>query len=561
MYQCNICGADVKKFFPYKGGTSALSELQRKLDVIGSDVDNFGCPSCGCHDRERHLKLYIEKTGILKGKEGMRILHFAPEKNIINFLVELNPEIYILADLYSIDPRFEKIDIEEIPYSDRTFDLVIANHVLEHVNQPSKAMAEINRVLVDDGIAILQTPFSQFLERTFEDKSIKTPEQRLFFYGQEDHVRTFGLDLFSEMSNYLINKVKQHADIFDSDLVSNYGVNELEPFFLFGKKSLELESVLDLPNKIEQELVSNLEPQVSICCITFNHEKFIEKTIISFLMQKTTIPFEIVVGEDGGCDKTRVIIERLNLQFPGLIRLLPNEPNMGMHLNLIRTLNACKGKYIAICEGDDYWTDSQKLQKQWLYLEAHPECVVTHSGVQGVRDGRVDINYVGGIKQDLTSVQLLTSTPINTLTVMFRNVLLDLPPEIITSGAGDLFIWSLLGHYGSCHYCTDILPSVYNIHDGGVHSKKPMVEKILMRLKTNYSLYMYYVRNKSPVLSDYFLACAESDVKLIKRLPEGGAVTFADIANHMAAIAEGHFDFDSSALSKILTKVDNECSA
>ena len=237
MYKCNVCGVEVNNFIPYNGGAAKLPELQKQFHIIGSDVDKFSCPHCGCHDRERHLKLYLEKTGVLNGKQRVRILHFAPERNIISWLSQLNPELYILADLYAIDPRYERINIEEIPYGDQSFDLVIANHVLEHVDSPSKALSEINRVLRDDGVAILQTPFSDLLDKTFEDSGIQTPEQKLFFYGQEDHVRMFGRDVFSLMRHHLFDKIYHHEDLFSPEVSDLYGVNYREPFFLFGRKS------------------------------------------------------------------------------------------------------------------------------------------------------------------------------------------------------------------------------------------------------------------------------------------------------------------------------------
>jgi glycosyltransferase involved in cell wall biosynthesis len=554
MHQCNICGNFVEKFIPYRGGFSAISELQQRLKIIGSDVDNFSCPHCGCHDRERHLKMYIEKTGILEGKKKIKILHFAPERNILNFLAKFNPEIHILADLYTSDPRFEKINIEAIPYDNSSFDLIIANHILEHVDNPNLALFEINRVLKDDGIAILQTPYSQLLQNTFEDKAINDPQNRLYFYGQEDHVRVFGRDIFETINNFLVSNTVSHNDIFDSKIAKIFGVNDLEPFFLFRHRAYNDNKISKISSYIENKEKFENNPQVSICCITYNHEEFIEKAINSFLMQKTTFPFEIVVGEDGGTDKTLAILEKLIIDNPGRIRLLPRERNMGMHKNLMRTLNASTGRYIALCEGDDYWTDCEKLQKQWQYLESNPDCVATQSNVHGVREGQIDFNYVGGAKHDLTAEQLLTCSPMNTLTVMFRNVLNHLPQEFLTAGPGDLFIWSLIGHYGYCHYMQEILPSIYNIHDGGVHSKKSHHERVLMRLKTSYSLYLYYSRINNEALANYFLAAVESDSETIGAVGGDILKSLNELPDLLREVAGDNFNFDSKKLSEIITK-------
>lgn len=106
------------------------------------------------------------------------------------------------------------------------------------------------------------------------------------------------------------------------------------------------------------------EPLVSICCITYNHEPYIRDAIEGFLMQKTNFPFEMVIGEDCSTDGTREIVFDYAKKYPNIIRVITSEKNVGMINNLNRTLNACKGKYTAFCEGDDYWIDPLKLQKQ-----------------------------------------------------------------------------------------------------------------------------------------------------------------------------------------------------
>lgn len=117
---------------------------------------------------------------------------------------------------------------------------------------------------------------------------------------------------------------------------------------------------------------SSAAPLVSICMITYNHESYIKQAIESVLMQKCKFAFEIVIGEDCSTDNTFMICQELAQNNPK-IKLLPSIANLGMMPNLIRTLNACNSKYIAMLEGDDYWTDPQKLQKQVDFLEANEE--------------------------------------------------------------------------------------------------------------------------------------------------------------------------------------------
>ncbi len=113
---------------------------------------------------------------------------------------------------------------------------------------------------------------------------------------------------------------------------------------------------------------------VSINCITYNHEACIADAIEGFLMQKTDFEYEILIGEDCSTDNTREMIEGYIKKYPGKIRLITSESNVGWRANEMRLLENSRGKYIAICEGDDYWVEANKLQKQVDYMESHPEC-------------------------------------------------------------------------------------------------------------------------------------------------------------------------------------------
>ncbi|MES1046061.1 glycosyltransferase [Heyndrickxia oleronia] len=113
---------------------------------------------------------------------------------------------------------------------------------------------------------------------------------------------------------------------------------------------------------------------VSILCMTYNHELYIEDAIEGFLQQKTNYDVEIIIGEDCSTDNTRKIVKKYMNEYPGKIKMITSDHNVGMNKNAQRLIESSRGKYIAICEGDDYWTDPFKLQKQIDYMEEHPEC-------------------------------------------------------------------------------------------------------------------------------------------------------------------------------------------
>ncbi len=121
-------------------------------------------------------------------------------------------------------------------------------------------------------------------------------------------------------------------------------------------------------------------PLVSVFMITFNHECFIRQAIEGVVMQETDFEYELVIGEDCSKDRTREICFECQKQHPDKLRVLWSENNLwaANRGNTKRTLIRCRGKYIAYCEGDDYWTDPKKLQKQVEYMEAHPGCAIVH---------------------------------------------------------------------------------------------------------------------------------------------------------------------------------------
>lgn len=233
---CALCGYRIWRFMPYQKGSRGIAPLMHALHVIGSDVDHFECPRCGAHDRERHLLMYLEKTGLLAAMHGKSVLHFAPETRLAPRIVGVAPARYVPCDLYPNSPDVLRVDMLQIQFDAQSFDLVIASHVLEHVADDLKALNEIHRVLKPGGYAILQTPYSARLHHTWQDLGIDTDEARLQAYGQADHVRLFGRDIFDRIVSAGFEcRVLQHSDLLKDVDPIRAGVNAAEPFFLFRK--------------------------------------------------------------------------------------------------------------------------------------------------------------------------------------------------------------------------------------------------------------------------------------------------------------------------------------
>jgi SAM-dependent methyltransferase len=204
------------------------------LGMIGSDIVNFTCPWCFAHDRERHLFLYLSECGLMSRVALADIIHFAPEARLAEKIAENGPRRYVRCDLIPASPEVMTADLQAIPFEDASFDLLIANHVLEHVEDERAALGEIRRVLRIGGHAVLQTPFCSGLERTWEDAAIVSPAARLQAFGQADHVRLFGADIFARIETVgLKSQVASHEEILSRFDSAQYGVNAAEPLFLF----------------------------------------------------------------------------------------------------------------------------------------------------------------------------------------------------------------------------------------------------------------------------------------------------------------------------------------
>lgn len=181
--QCPVCLYHFSKFMPY-------GRIPRT---------NALCPNCLALERHRLMWLFLkERTNFFKSP--LKLLHVAPEICFIDRFKFLKNLEYISADLDS-PLAMIKMDIHEIPFSEGTFDVVFCNHVMEHVDDDIKAMEEIHRVLKPGGWAIIQSPLDVNLKVTNDGKHLKTPKEREKAFGQNDHLRMYGLDYGSRLKS------------------------------------------------------------------------------------------------------------------------------------------------------------------------------------------------------------------------------------------------------------------------------------------------------------------------------------------------------------------------
>jgi glycosyltransferase involved in cell wall biosynthesis len=244
-------------------------------------------------------------------------------------------------------------------------------------------------------------------------------------------------------------------------------------------------------------------PLVSVSCMTYNHAAYLRQCLDPILAQQTNFPFEIVIHDDASTDGTIDIIEEYVTKHPGIIHPIFQKENQ--YSKGIRGLPSrfnyprCRGKYIAVCEGDDYWTDPLQLQKQIDFLEAHDDYVMTYHDMDVV-DQHGNILQQSPIparhKKDASKEDLILGRRVPmTLTLCFRNVIKEFPPEKNKVTNGDTFLISLLGQHGKGKWLgATISNAKYRSHPGGVWSMVNSDDKLPMRVNTYYWLYKYYNR-------------------------------------------------------------------
>ncbi len=254
-------------------------------------------------------------------------------------------------------------------------------------------------------------------------------------------------------------------------------------------------------------------PLVSITCTAYNHEKFIRDTIEGFLMQKTTFPFEIIIHDDASTDNTAEIIKEYELKYPDLIKPIyqkENQLSKGISITLNYTLPRAKGKYIAMCEGDDFWTDPDKLQKQIDFLESNSDYSLCVGGYKSVnvhtKEEEEVIKIPNGVIKDNEGYTFTLSDTRNnwitkTLTLVFRNKSEILKQLGQYKSIRDVHLIYHILKTGKGYYFTEVM-GTYRIHKGGIFSMRNKDSKLIK----HYQIYkeLYLVNHDEYCRKNYF---------------------------------------------------------
>ena len=293
-------------------------------------------------------------------------------------------------------------------------------------------------------------------------------------------------------------------------------MNFIEFKALFQKKEVE-----EFPNRVTER------PLLSVCVQTYQQRHYIEDCLLSILNQKTDFSFEILLGDDGSSDGTREICENFARKYPNKIRLfLHHRDNLikvmgepSSSFNAFYNFFSARGTYIAFCEGDDFWGDSLKLQKQVAFLRQNSSFVFTyHKYTEIDHEGRKldDFPQIFQPQKDINPEELKKAEahPL-LLTICFRNVIKEVPKEIFEVLNVDTFILSLLGKYGAAKFIPDIDPSRYRRHRGGLWGARKRKLKFLSKIRTYEKLSSYYGKLNEPDLARHFNELVKNQYKMV----------------------------------------------
>lgn len=272
---------------------------------------------------------------------------------------------------------------------------------------------------------------------------------------------------------------------------------------------------------------------VSVSCTTYNQKNFIQQCLDGFLLQVCNFNFEILIHDDASNDGTQEIISEYEEKYPNIIKPYfqkENQWSKGVRgMNAKYNFSRAQGKYIAMCEGDDYWSDPYKLQKQVDFLESNPNYVMTYHDAHAIdAEGKLLIKNIvpSHRKRDFSRIELQQGVLVMPLTMCFVNVfkgMREYPPEAFEVTNGDTFLISLLGNHGNGKFIEDIEPAMYREYSGGIWSSLSESKRSSQQIITYEKMFQYYERIGDHELAVYFKKrIVNANLSLIKHAIQNG---------------------------------------
>lgn len=255
---------------------------------------------------------------------------------------------------------------------------------------------------------------------------------------------------------------------------------------------------------------------VSICTITYNHASFLGQCIDAFLDQRCDFKVEIIIYDDASTDGTTDIVRDYAERYPSIIKPIFGKKNvfsLGVNPYYAFVFPAARGEFLAICDGDDYWTEPEKLSKQVAALRSDPSISIVYGSIFGDVGGGEKVPFSVTKERDLSRMELQALPAINTVTSCFRNPFIKSPPDFLRySPIGDQTIWAILGGMGRGHFMDDLKPSGYRIHDAGIFSKITQSRKYYMTSITRLCIAAFHNQNGNIDAESLLLSASVSEL-------------------------------------------------
>lgn len=252
--------------------------------------------------------------------------------------------------------------------------------------------------------------------------------------------------------------------------------------------------------------------KLTVVCVTYNHEKYIAQALDGIVKQKTNFSFEVLVGDDASTDKTQDIIRQYAEKYPGIVKPILRKKNIGAAANSFDLYSRVKTLYVAICDGDDYWVDEYKLQKQVDFLDEHPDYTVCFHPVKVVREDKRKEDILYPTKKMLKKIKsfdidaLLKCNFIQTVSVVYRwafnNVMLS--KEFVSLAPGDWFLAIEHAKKGKIGFIDEVM-AIYRRHESGVWSAQnlDLSENFYKMGRLQLAFYQNIMRNFDGFVSEY----------------------------------------------------------
>jgi glycosyltransferase involved in cell wall biosynthesis len=292
-------------------------------------------------------------------------------------------------------------------------------------------------------------------------------------------------------------------------------------------------------------------PAVSVVCPTYNHASFIERAIHGFLCQETSFRLEVLIRDDASTDGTGEVVQNYASRYPSLIRPVLETQNRFPEVRPASVLRPLvRGRYIAYCEGDDYWIDPLKLQKQFDALEHNPGAVVSYHQTLVVENGI--IRSLGQLPEeqcrDYSGAELTRGAWILSSSRLYRNVDFPVNPRSHPLTNGDRYLSAQLGLFGGALFEPDVT-SVYRLHEGGIWSTLDATEKAISQATSFFLLGEQFGRQNQGKLKRYWYL--KSMIRLARTLLNPRMLAPRMAQRTLAALGEKILQYRNSSLTDV----------